>query len=539
MNLLTLLIIAVVAFVLAYRFYGNVLDRLVGIDENAKTPAHTMTDGVDYVPAKAPVLLGHHFASIAGAGPITGPIAAVVFGWLPCFLWIVIGSIFVGGVHDYFGLITSARHKGLSVGEIIGQYVGKKARTWFLLFAWLALVLVVAVFTILTASAFAANASVATAGFLMLLIAMGMGFAMYRMNMTLPVVTIVGIILLFFAIWIGLSAPFLFFNQVTWTWILIVYIIMASVLPVWVLLQPRDYLSSFLLYVALAGGFIGILVVRPTLVYPAYTSFRTGVGFLFPMLFVTIACGAVSGFHSLVASGTTSKQLDNERDSRMVGYGSMLLEGVLAVIALGTAAILTKEGMTTGLAEWGGAVGVFAHGLGKFMAGFGVPEETGVVFGSLTISAFLITSLDTATRLGRYCFEELTTEAMPSISNRYVGTLVTVIAGGGLALTGQWTAIWPMFGSSNQLVAGLSLLGATAYLAHLGKSYKITYYPMLFMIIMTVVALINLVFNNFGKGNILLGSIAILLLILASFVVYEGFQALGRFKEIKASSETK
>jgi len=539
MNLLTLLIIAVIAFAIAYKVYGGVLDRLVEIDEKAKTPAHTMTDGVDYVPAKAPVLLGHHFASIAGAGPIAGPIAAVVFGWFPCFLWIVIGSIFVGGVHDYFGLITSARHKGLSVGEIIGQYVGKNARTWFLLFAWLALVLVVAVFTVLTASAFASNASVATAGFLMLLIAMGMGFAMYRMNISLPVVTVVGIILLFFAIWIGLSAPFLFFNQLTWTWILIVYIITASILPVWMLLQPRDYLSSFLLYVALAGGFIGIIVVRPNLVYPAYTSFRTGVGYLFPMLFVTIACGAVSGFHSLVASGTTSKQLDNEKDSRLVGYGSMLLEGVLAVIALGTAAILTQEGMATGLAEWGGAVGVFAHGLGKFMAGFGIPEETGIIFGSLTISAFLITSLDTATRLGRYCFEELTAEKVPSISNRYVGTLVTVVAGGGLALTGQWTAIWPMFGSSNQLVAGLSLLGATAYLAHLGKSYKITYYPMLFMIIMTVVALINLVFNNFGKGNILLGSISILLLILASFVVYEGFQALGRFKEIKASSEAK
>ncbi len=539
MNLLTLLIIAVIAFAIAYKVYGGVLDRLVEIDEKAKTPAHTMTDGVDYIPAKAPVLLGHHFASIAGAGPIAGPIAAVVFGWFPCFLWIVIGSIFVGGVHDYFGLITSARHKGLSVGEIIGQYVGKNARTWFLLFAWLALVLVVAVFTVLTASAFAANASVATAGFLMLLIAMGMGFAMYRMNISLPVVTVVGIILLFFAIWIGLSAPFLFLDKLTWTWILIVYIIVASVLPVWMLLQPRDYLSSFLLYVALAGGFIGILVVRPTLVYPAYTSFKTSVGYLFPMLFVTIACGAVSGFHSLVASGTTSKQLDNEKDTRLVGYGSMLLEGVLAVIALGTAAILTKEGMATGLAEWGGAVGVFAHGLGKFMAGFGIPEETGIIFGSLTISAFLITSLDTATRLGRYCFEELTAEKVPSISNRYVGTLVTVVAGGGLALTGQWTAIWPMFGASNQLVAGLSLLGATAYLAHLGKSYKITYYPMLFMIIMTVVALINLVFTNFGKGNILLGSISILLLILASFVVYEGFQALGRFKEIKASSEAK
>jgi carbon starvation protein len=539
MSLLTILILAIILYIIAYRIYGSFLDKIVEIDEKAKTPAHTMTDGVDYVPAKAPVLLGHHFASIAGAGPITGPIAAVVFGWLPCFIWIVLGCIFVGGVHDYFGLITSARHKGKSVGEIIGQYVGKKARTWFLLFAWLALVLVVAVFTILTAQAFAANASVATAGFLMLLIAMAMGFALYRANMSLSLVTVIGIILLFVSIWIGLNSPFLFFNQVTWTWILIAYIILASTLPVWMLLQPRDYLSSFLLYVALIGGVLGILVVRPTLVYPAYTSFKTGVGFLFPMLFVTIACGAVSGFHSMVASGTTAKQLDNEKDTRLVGYGAMLLEGVLAVIALGTAAILTQEGMTTGLAEWGGAVGIFAHGLGKFLAGLGVPEQTGIVFGSLTISAFLITSLDTATRLGRYCFEELTAEKMPSLSNRYMGTIITVIAGGALALTGQWAAIWPIFGSSNQLLAGLSLMGATAYLAHLGKNFKITYYPMAFMMIVTVVALINLVFTNFGRGNVLLGTVSILLLILASFVVYSGFQALGKFKEKVSTGEAK
>ncbi|MDI9597787.1 MAG: carbon starvation protein A [Candidatus Caldatribacteriota bacterium] len=539
MNLLTLLIIAVIAYIIAYKVYGGFLDKLVGIDEKAKTPAHAMTDGLDYVPAKAPVLLGHHFASIAGAGPITGPIAAIVFGWLPCFIWIVLGCIFVGGVHDYFGLITSARHKGKSVGEIIGQYVGKKARMWFLLFAWLTLVLVVAVFAILTASAFAANASVATAGFLMLLIAIGMGFAMYRMNISLPVVTVIGVILLFVSIWIGLNAPFLYFNQITWTWILIVYIFVASVLPVWMMLQPRDYLSSFLLYVALAGGFLGIIIVRPTLAYPAFTTFRTGTGFLFPMLFVTIACGAVSGFHSMVASGTTAKQLDNEKDTRIVGYGAMLIEGVLAVIALGTAAILTQQGMTQGLADWGGAVGVFAHGLGKFMAGFGVPEATGTVFGSLTISAFLITSLDTATRLGRYCFEELTSEKMPSISNRYAGTIVTVVAGGALAMSGQWSAIWPIFGSANQLLAGLALLSATAWLAHLGKEYKVTYYPMVFMMVVTIVALINLVFNNFGKGNILLGSVSVLLLFLASFVVYEGFQALGRFKQIKAAQENK
>jgi len=539
MGLLTLIIIALVVYGIAYSVYGSYLEKLVNINEKNVTPAHSMTDGVDYVPAKAPVLLGHHFASIAGGGPIVGPIAAVVFGWLPCFIWIVLGCVFIGGVHDFFGLIGSARHKGLSVGEIIGQHVGKKARTWFLIFVWLALVLVVAVFAILVANTFAANPPVATASFLMLVIAMGMGFALYRAKANLIVVSVIGFVLLFISIWIGISAPFLVFSSSTWVWILIVYIIFAASLPVWIMLQPRDYLSSFLLYVALAGGLIGILIVRPTMNYPAFTSFRTDSGLLFPMLFVIIACGAISGFHSMVASGTTAKQLDNEKDAKMIGYGAMLLEGILAVIALGTAAILTKEGLQTGLADWGGAVGVFAHGLGKFLSGLGVPEQTGIVFGSLTISAFLLTSLDTATRLGRYAFEELTSESMPALSNRYVGTIITVIAGGSLALTGQWAAIWPLFGSSNQLLAGMALLGASAWLAHLGKDIKVTYYPMVFMMIVTVAALINLVFTNFGKGNMLLGSISVLLLILAAFVVYEGFQAINRFKEEALSAKTK
>ena len=539
MGLLTLIIIALVVYGIAYSVYGSYLERVADIDEKRETPAHSMNDGVDYVPATAPVLLGHHFASIAGGGPIVGPIAAVVFGWLPCFIWIVLGCVFIGGVHDFFGLIGSARHKGLSVGEIIGQHVGKKARTWFLVFVWLALVLVVAVFAILVANTFAANPPVATASFLMLVIAMAMGFALYRAKANLVIVSIIGFVLLFLAIWVGLNAPFLVFSSSTWVWILIVYIFFAASLPVWILLQPRDYLSSFLLYIALAGGLIGILIVRPTMTYPAFTSFRTGSGLLFPMLFVIIACGAISGFHSMVASGTTAKQLNNEKDAKMIGYGAMLLEGILAVIALGTAAILTKEGLQAGLADWGGAVGVFAHGLGKFLAGLGIPEETGIVFGSLTISAFLLTSLDTATRLGRYAFEELTAESMPALSNRYVGTIITVVAGGALALTGQWAAIWPLFGSSNQLLAGMALLGASAWLAHLGKDIKVTYYPMVFMMIVTVAALINLVFTNFGKGNVLLGVISVLLLILAAFVVYEGFQSINRFKEEALSAKTK
>ena len=536
MNLLTMLLIALVAFIIAFKVYGDYLGKLVGLDNNKKTPAHTMTDGVDYVPAKAPVLLGHHFASIAGGGPILGPIQAAVFGWLPCFLWIVLGSIFIGGVHDFISLISSVRHQGKTVGEVIGVNVGKQAKTLFLIFVWLALVLVVAVFAILVANTFAANPSVATASILFMIIAVGMGFALYRKGASLSLVTIIGVVLLFLSIWIGLRAP-LALSGKSWIYLLLVYIFFASALPVWTLLQPRDYLSSFLLYTALGGATLGILLGRPTLQFAAFTSFKQPVGYLFPMLFVLIACGAISGFHSLCSSGTTSKQLDKETDAKVIGYGAMLIEGVLATISLGTAAILTAQAYKDGLANWGGPVGVFAHGMGNFLAKFGIAEQAGITFGALTVSAFLLTSLDTACRLGRYALEELTAGWSPAISNRYVATIITVIAGGALALSGTWSAIWPIFGASNQLLAGLALLEGTAWLAHLGKKYTATLYPMIFMIAVTVVALLFMVFQNFGAGNYLLGVTSVILLILAGFVINEGIKALQKFKTAEVKSK--
>jgi len=308
-------------------------------------------------------------------------------------------------------------------------------------------------------------------------------------------------------------------------------------MPVWILLQPRDYLSSFLLYTALGGAVIGILIGRPTLQLATFTSFKQPVGYLFPMLFVIIACGAISGFHSLCASGTSSKQLDKETDAQVIGYGAMLLEGLLAVISLGTAAMLTQAGLAEGLANWGGPVGVFAHGMGNFLANLGVKEQAGIAFGALTVSAFLLTTLDTATRLGRYALEELTAEWAPGFSNKYVATIITVIFGGALALSGTWSSIWPVFGASNQLLAGLALLGATAWLAHMGKKYTATLYPMIFMIAVTVVALLTMVFQNFAKGNYLLGIVSLVLLILAGFVINEGMKSINKFKTASAKAE--
>ncbi|GAI14597.1 unnamed protein product, partial [marine sediment metagenome] len=280
MNLLILVLIALVAFAIALKVYGDYLGKLVGLDPDKKTPAHTMTDGVDYVPAKAPVLMGHHFASIAGGAPIVGPIAASVFGWLPCFLWIVLGSIFIGGVHDFMSLISSVRHKGKTVAEVIGVNVGKSARTFFLIFIWLTLVLIIAVFAILVARTFTANPSVATASILFLVIAVGMGITLYRKGVSLSVVTIIGVILLFASIWIGLRVPFTLSFQ-TWLYLLLIYIFFASAMPVWILLQPRDYLCSFLLYAALGGAVIGILIGAPKLQLPAFTSFQQPIGYLF------------------------------------------------------------------------------------------------------------------------------------------------------------------------------------------------------------------------------------------------------------------
>lgn len=528
MNSLVLLIVGVALFFIAYVTYGGFLAKSWGIDPTKKTPANTLRDDVDYCPTNPSVLLGHHFSSIAGAGPITGPILAAAFGWIPVYLWIVIGSIFFGGVHDWGSLFASVRHGGKSIGEIIRENLGQKAKMLFNVYAWLALVLVVSAFTDICAGTFAfdpakgdlTGARAGTASVLFIVLSMAFGYFVCRKGAKLGISSAIGVALLFFCIFLGYSFPVLKLSKLAWDIILIIYIFAASTLPVWLLLQPRDYLCSYLLYAMLIGGVIGIFIVRPEIVIAGSNGFTIGEGekvqYLFPMLFVTVACGAISGFHSLVGSGTTSKQIANEKDSKLIGYGGMLIEGVVAILAL--ISVAAFKGAT------GTPAGIFASGISTLMNSFGIPIEIGKVFVILAFSAFALTSLDTATRIGRYVFQEFFdksdgTAAKSAASNMYVATAATVGASCLLLLYG-YAKIWPIFGAANQLLAGLSLLALTVWFANKGQNYKMTMIPMIFMFAVTLSALVILIRNFFRAGNILLGCMAIVLFALAIVLIY-------------------
>ncbi|MCI9001672.1 MAG: carbon starvation protein A, partial [Oscillibacter sp.] len=423
MNGLVLLIISVAVLLCGYVFYGRWLCKQWGVGELDKpTPAHALEDGIDYVPAKAPILMGHHFSSIAGAGPITGPIGAAGFGWLACTLWILIGGIFFGGVHDFGALFASVRHDGKSIGEIISTNMSKRAKMLFLIFAYLTLILVVAAFASIVAGTFGAtftesgavdyaaseaNARVAMVSLLFIAIAIVFGFLVYRRNAPMSVASVVGVIAIVAIIAIGMNFHPIYLSKDAWMWICGIYIAIASVTPVWILLQPRDYLSSFLLYAMLALAVVGVVLARPDMSsMPAINTFvvtnpDTGAGNpIFPVLFTTIACGAISGFHSLVSSGTTSKQLDKETDAKPIAYGGMLLECVLAILTLCAVAYAKKYDLV-------GATNIFGGGLAH-MIDDSIPGTYNILFTLLvlTYSAFCLTSLDTATRLARFMFQE-------------------------------------------------------------------------------------------------------------------------------------
>lgn len=553
-----MIVFGIAVFAVAYFTYGKFLSRLFGVDNDRVTPAHEKRDGIDYIPTKPMVLFGHHFASIAGAGPIVGPIAAAYYGWLPVLAWIIIGCIFVGAMHDFAALFLSVRNEGRSIGHIIETQIGYSGRQMFLLFAWAALLLVVAIFAMYVAKTFTSNPSVATSSLLFIFMAPVFGWLTHKKGVDLLRASAIFVPMLFAFVWLGTKLPLdvmamTGFEAMTvqriWTVVLLAYAFIASVLPVWLLLQPRDYLNSYLLYAMLILGFVGIAVAMPeikTVPFKGWSVMKGGSQMpLFPILFVTVACGACSGFHSLVASGTSSKQLDRERDILPIGYGGMLVEGVLAIMALVSVGYLGYEGMTGRIAELG-PVGAFSAGLAEFCGKLGLAEETGTTFFSLAISAFLLTTLDTATRLTRFTWEEL---FMPGdnhplirgkvsrfFSNRFLATLIVVVLAGALAFTGASGQIWPVFGASNQLLAALTLLVITLILIRKKSKYLVTLIPMIFMMVVCLWALVSLLLANLKGGNMVLVITTAFLVVMAVILMLQS--AVSVFKVRTKKEET-
>ena len=568
MNTLVLLLICVAVLACGYIFYGRWLCKQWGVGEsNEPTPAHTLEDGVDYVPAKAPVLMGHHFSSIAGAGPITGPIGAAMFGWLPATLWILVGGIFFGGVHDFGALFASIRHKGQSIGEIINVNMGKRAKRLFIIFAYLTLILVVAAFASIVAGTFkatytadgvldkvasASNASVAMVSLLFIVVAIVFGFLVYRRNAKIGSSSVCGVLAIILVMFIGMKWHPIYLSNTAWMIIVGIYIAVASITPVWILLQPRDYLSSFLLYAMLAVAFIGVIAAHPNIDPASFPMIAKVPGTpMFPVLFTTIACGAISGFHSLVSSGTTSKQLDKETHAKPIAYGGMLLECVLAILTICAIAYARQTGHTKGPTD------IFAGGIAAMVAKIPFLAGAENVFYTLlilTYSAFCLTSLDTATRLARFMFQEFWLEPGQTgadvkdgwkkiMVNKYFATILTVVLGIALGMTG-WSKVWGLFGAANQLLAGLGLLAVATWLGNIGKNNKMFLFPMAFMMVVTISSLtITLIAQakliakgGSGWGPYAQVILAALLIVLAVILVIEGVQTLVKAAKAKKNA---
>jgi carbon starvation protein len=543
--LVAILLIAVAAFILAYVFYGRFLAKRYELDDSHLTPSHISYDGIDRVPAHKAVLLGHHFSSIAGAAPIVGPIiAGLAFGWLPVVLWIVLGTIFIGGVIDFSALTASIRHNARSIAEIARQYMSPLAYRLLLAFIWLTLVYVLTVFADLTATTFTDDGGVASSSLMYIALAILFGLALYKMKISLLRASIIFVPLVFIAIWAGQKMP-LSANMIptivagdpkkTWALVLIIYCFIASTTPVWLLLQPRDYLSSYLLYASVLSGFVGIIAGKFSIQYPAFTTWSVpATGTLFPILFITVACGACSGFHSIVASGTSSKQLNKETDAKAIGYGGMILEGVVAVIALATVVMLPKTDALTKEAP----LTIYGQGIAHFLSVLGFSEKIGFSFGLLALSAFILTTLDTATRLGRYIFEEFFN--LKKKYSRYLATFATLTlptifvlinlkdAQGNLIPA--WKAIWPVFGASNQLLAGLVALVITVWLHKTKRKMGFILGPVFFMNIVTIWAIV-LLLRQYRFSAV--GIIAAILLLLAIILIVEAYKT---FKKILTTS---
>ena len=510
MNGLLIMIIAIVVLLAAYLIYGRYLARTWGIDPKAKTPAYEMEDGVDYVPADTNVIFGHQFASIAGAAAINGPIQASVFGWVPVLLWILLGGVFFGAVQDFAAMYASVKNKGRTIGYIIESYIGKTGKKLFLLSCWLFSILVVAAFVDIVAGTFngfqtaadgtvtavQANGSVATTSMLFVVEAVALGFLLHYGKCGKWLNTAITLAMLVLAIALGLQFP-LYIDLNTWHILVFVYVLIASVAPIWALLQPRDYLNSYLLIAMIVAAVIGVFAARPEVNLPAFSGFTVNGQTLFPFLFVTIACGAVSGFHSLVSSGTASKQIKNEKSMLPVSFGAMLMESMLAVIALIAVASFSSSAETAALGYTTPAQ-IFAGGVAGFLAVMGLPQNVVFTLINLAVSAFALTSLDSVARVGRLSFQELFLDesirdedvgpVRRVLTNKYFATILTLVLAYFLTQVG-YDSIWPLFGASNQLLSALAFLACAVFLKRTKRKSFMLWIPMFTMIAVTFTAL--------------------------------------------------
>jgi len=513
LNGLLLLIITVIVLTLAYLLYGRFLSRLWKIDPSRKTPAYEFEDGKDYVPTSPAVVFGYEFASIAGAGPINGPIIAAMFGWLPAFLWLLLGSAFFGAVHDYAALFTSVKNKGKSIGYIIELYVGKNGKRLFLIFVWLFSVLIAGAFADIVAGTFAGitsagaliktNASVASTSAFFIPAAVLLGFLIHRRKASDLASAIIAIDLLVVCIVLGIFFP-VFLSKTIWLYLIFGYILASSVIPIWVMGQPRNYLNSFLLLAMILAAFIGVVFTRPQITLPAFTSFHIDGNFLFPSLFITIACGAISGFHSLVATGAASKQINSEKYILPISYGAMLVETLVAVLALIAVGSLAHGGVLPNETP----PVVFATAVSGFLQQLGLPIEISFTIVSLAVSSFVLTTLDAVARLGLLSFRELfSNESKGSGSDNIVfrmlrsktgASICTLLPAFLLAIMGYQT-IWALFGASNQLLAALTLIACTMFFRKTGRRIIMLLVPAIIMLIVTFNSLVLSIAENIEK----------------------------------------
>lgn len=564
MSGILMMIIALVVLGGAYLLYGRYLQNKWGIDPNAKTPAYEMEDGVDYVPADTNVVFGHQFASIAGAGPINGPIQAAMFGWLPVMLWILIGGVFFGAVQDFAAMYASVKNKGRTIGYIIEEYIGKLGKKLFLLFCWLFCILVIAAFADVVAGTFngfatddagvvstiAANGSVATTSMLFILEAIVLGMILKYGKLNKWINTAIAIVMLVVAVAIGLNCP-MFLSRETWHIIIFAYVLIACVVPVWALLQPRDYLNSYLLIFMIVSAVIGVFVANPSCNLNAFNGFNVNGQYLFPILFVTIACGAVSGFHSLVSSGTASKQVKNEKSMLPVSFGAMLMESMLAIIALiAVASFAEGEAAAQGLTT---QPQIFAGAIANFLTVLGLPHTLVFTLINLAVSAFALTSLDSVARVGRLSFQEFFIDDsvdennmspfLKVVTNKYFATVITLVLAYLLAKVG-YAEIWPLFGSANQLLSVLALVACAVFLKKTKRQGCMLWIPMTFMMAVTFTALsmtiikLSKAFMTTGLslGNTLQLVFAVLLLILGVIVAIQGIKKLIEKQDCKKAN---